>query len=428
MMSMFRYEAADKSGKVLRGAMEARTEDEVRQRLDRMGYSVRAITSTAPPRPARQPRTAPDSTAPGIARVTLPNGTPVSVASVVPPSVLALFFRQLATLVRSAVPLSQSISGLAATVPNNALRQAVRHIEENILAGESISKAMSEYPFVFPVHTIAAVWCGELSGRLDVSLDEIATDCERERAENRVARTGWIVFKAQLLSTAFAAPFTNLATLLQPVISDASTNRSMSENLMAIAMGAIKTSLPKGLTYCAVLIAIWIAWGWIKRIPVVRNTLDGILINIPVWGKLHRYRGLARFYQYISWMVNAGLPAGTSWDAASLTPRVSSIAADLRAAKAKIGAGGNLPTWSSASQMIALEDQGAIATGDSAGSLPAMLENLAQSYKIMAEAQRGVGLATSNTIFWTSLIILSGYLIIQMVASYGPILEQMGLF
>lgn len=418
-MALFRYEAEDKTGKVLRGVMDAGSEQEVARNLTGMGYNPRVILDPS----GRQASTRSVGTA-GVMRTGIiqqPSSAtvvPVSVQSEVPPAALAIFFRQLATLVKSGRPIIQSSTDI--TTRNSKLQRVLGFMQEHLQSGKQLSGAMAAFPNIFPVHSTASVWAGELAGKLDIALDEIASDFELEASEKRYAMIGRWIGKISALSLIFAIPASNLSTLLMPGFKAAMDHPDYGPKqvLLNIITTYVRTTLWKSVIYSAILIIAWIIWGYVKRIPKVKRATDGMLLRVPIWGKLHRYRALCRFMHVLDGLYSAGISPGTAWEAASLTPRNSEIAERLRLARDIVPPDAGIAQFFATSGVFDADDVGMANAGEKSGSIPDVLAKMSSTYADKAASQRTIARAWSvGLLIWFS-IILTGYICVRMLMGY----------
>ncbi len=431
-MGLYRYEATDKTGNLLRGVLQARDEQQLAVMLNNRGLTLR--TAYPPNSGSRQSASRPGTlaghqpsggrpvaasaaasgSAPGIASVTV-DGLPVSVKSCVSPRQLAAFFRQFATLMRAGIPAFQAMRDMVLTTQNGNLKHAAEQMSGVLQQGGKLSSAMAQFPAVFPVHTIASIWCGEMVGRIDIALDEVAVEYEQEIKEFFLGKLGWFLAKSQLLTLVSAIPLLDTKRLLQPVLQEAWAAQRMTPDIGAVlkslAIAYIKNVLPITLLLVGGFLVFWLVLGLIKRVPAVKRTTDRIVAGVAVWGPLHRYRGLARFLAIMERLTAAGIPAKQAWEAASLTPRNSEVAQRLRDA-ATVSAGESTVEMMKESLVFELEDVGTVDAGVRSGSLPEMLGNLAQMYQSRSDAQTGKGRFTSIVVLVNWIIISSGLLAI----------------
>lgn len=430
-MPIFRYEAVDKTGKIVRGAMDAPSEQQVARNLVAMGYVPRGIYSTTgSSSKTASSQTTFSRTSGSVAASAIPSvgGVPVPVRSRVPISRLAVFFRQLATLVRAGVTPFQAFSDLASVTRDRRLRRAVSAIQTDLQAGRSLSSALAKFPELFPADIVALVWCGELSGKLDVALDQVASDLESEASDERTGRIGWILVKINLLFLILTLPAYNLSNLIRPVLGSSLGDMERARNLVpAFWQDVLRAVVYQCLPIVLIIIAVWIIWGWVKRIAIIRRLLDALLLWVPVWGKLHRYRAISRFFRSLEMLSEAAVNPGRAWEAASLTPGNSEVATRLRFAKRDSHVSVPMADLAGLAGVFEPEDLGMIAAGEKAGQLPATFARLAAVYAERAAAQKAAGRALSVSLMIASLIAMSGVAVIIMVKSYfGTMLEFMG--
>lgn len=409
-MGLFRYEAVDKTGRVLHGAMSARDELQVSDNLTKMGYSVRAVH---PADAARRGQTtsvqAPAASAAPAAAV----GTPVSVRSVVPLATLCSFFRQVATLVKSGIPLYQSLSDMSAMARNRHLRSALPQMRDAIQSGQNLSGAMAAHPGIFPVWATASVWAGELAGKLDIALEEVATELEKEASDARFGSIWWVITKLTVVSCVFILPLCDLSRVLAPTLNSDGSNGNPLAAVSMVVLGIILKWTPLAIG----LGLLFVAWTAVKRVPSVRSALDRMLLYVPVWGKLHKYRSLARFLHVMDGLHAAGISPGTAWDAASLTVRNNEIARKLKQSRLKLTNVERAADLFGASGAFESDDVGMASAGEKAGRLPEALEQLARIYDDRSAHQKSVGRMWSVSLFTTSQIIVSGIAMIIMFYS-----------
>lgn len=429
-MGMFRYEAVDRSGKVLRGVMNASNEQQVVQNLTKMGFSARGVYYSSGKSSVHTPSVSTaaqvQSRTNSMNSVTVASGVPVSVKSKVPVGRLAMFFRQLATLVKSGRPLNQSMTDVV--VRDGRIRNALPHIQDSIQRGQSLSSAMAAFPDIFPVHTIASVWSGELSGRLDMALDEIAADFENETSENRLSNIGWGLTKLTIISFILMLPACNINNLLLPAAVKCfnTPGTDTSGVISMILRNYMHSVVTQGIPICTAIVLSWIVWGQMKRVPTLRHLLDGMLIHVPIWGPLHKYRALSRFLHILDGLMSAGINVSNAWDAASLTPRNSYIAEKLKLVRKSAAANTGISQMFVLSGVFEPDDIGLATAGEKSGSIPDVLAELSRIYDDRALATRKTARIWSVNIMIIFALIISGYVAITMAKSYFDLAFSVG--
>lgn len=430
-MGLYRYEAVDKTGKVLHGAMDASDEQSVSTRLTGMGYSVRAIIpaggaqkTVARQAPAPSTAPSPPGMRGGVQSVTVASGTPVSIKPSVPLPVLARFFRHMATLVRSGIPINQALNDMVPVIRQSQLRNVLGRMRESTAGGGRLSGLMAEYPGVFPIHTTASVWSGELSGRLDVALDEVASDLELEAADTRFGRIGWGITKINWIFLLISLPLTNLVKILTPVLKtclDKGGEVSRGEVLHMLLQSYMQRAFWPSVFGCVGCGASWIIWGYLKRVPQIRHTLDSALLSAPFWGNYHKTKARARFLHVMEGLTAAGIGIDAAWDAASLTAKNSVVAERLRKARQQLGANASVSQLLAASEVFDMEDVGLLASGEKSGTVPDVLAHLAQDQQQRLESMRLSGRTKSTTIMVVVGLVLAIIVMVLLWSSYADL-------
>lgn len=427
MMALFRYEAVDKTGKVVRGVMNAADEQEVVRNLSARGYAPRGVHSASSSAPTPAPAVTSSGAYAGaqVAATARPVGPAslVSVKSVVPASRLAIFFRQLATMVRAGMPLTQAFTEASQHVRSRQLAKVIPDIQSALNAGRTLSSAMAAYPHLFPVHAVAVVWCGELAGKLEAALDDVASDFELEASETRYGRIGWGLTKITLVVLILAIPLFNMGTLLAPIINETAVDSR--EFVSQYVSEVLSTVLKIGLPIVLALMGSWIAWGYVKRVQSVRRVLDGIVLRMPPWGNLHRWRSLARFLKWMELAYSAGVNPSTAWDAASLTPRNSEIAERLRASRESASMHVGVGEMARISGALPEDEVALIAGAEKSGDAPATLARLAEVYADKAASQKTVGRTLSFSLLIACQLAVGGLVMIVMASTYARALYKL---
>jgi type IV pilus assembly protein PilC len=164
-MATFRYRARGPDGQEVQGTVQAASRLEATDQLRAQGYWLLELYAQ-PESGSPRAGTAASAGAP------LFGGAPLKE--------LALFFRQLATMLGAGVPIYQALDTLGNQRRHFRLRRAILDIRNAILAGERLSDAFDRHPAVFPPIIRAMIRVGESGGVLEQSLRQIADYLENE--------------------------------------------------------------------------------------------------------------------------------------------------------------------------------------------------------------------------------------------------------
>lgn len=390
-MSIFRYEAIDRTGKTVIGTMDAISESVVSARLKQMGYRPQRIIPS-PATPARMKtgtQAASRAAAPVVSRLCGAG-----------PKDLALFFRQFAALVRSGITLYQALDDLAPRTANPALARTAREMAQTAHSGGRISDVMERYPRLYAPHVVASARAGELGGFLEIVLDEIAYDYEQEIAFYK----GMWLPKVLVIQGLFAL------AIAQPLFPTLFPDNRLQDYLKLVFLRNIPITI--GLL---LLFRLWYAW---MQEPNRRAKRDALILRVPVFGNLARQRSLAAFVRMLRRLFAAGIGPIGAWEGAMNVAPNAVIRAKLINAFGMIRQ--NIPLHEAfvATGLFANQTEQLLATGVVSGQIVDMLDRVAEYY------QDNVQRAFDSARFWmyrlgfSIFLALSGAVLILMTKTY----------
>ena len=228
---------------------------------------------------------------------------------------LMVFFRQLAVILQTGVPLSQGLELLAENITNAQFAFAVAQISGRLNAGQDLSSALGVYPKVFKPITIGLIRAGEFGGILDSVVDRIANLIEQQ-AKLRGQIVGAMIYPGIVLFIAitvglgmligivprFADMFDDLGAELPGI------TKFMMSLSKAVTDPVVMGSVVGGLVLAAFLFSRYYAT---KK---GRLTVDTQILKIPLFGPLMLKYEVASFCETMSTLANAGIPAVEAMD------------------------------------------------------------------------------------------------------------------
>jgi len=162
-MAVFEYRIRDRAGKIVKSQMEADTVTQVSASLRSKGHTIVDIT---PARTGLQ----------GDVKIPLLTDRPPGLKQV------ALFSKQMATLINSGVPLVQALAIMQRQIEHKAFLTLLKAVRKDVESGTPLSEAMQRYPKVFDRLYINLVRAGETSGTLDAIMGRISDFQEKDLA------------------------------------------------------------------------------------------------------------------------------------------------------------------------------------------------------------------------------------------------------
>jgi len=348
-VTSFSYEARDKVGNTLTGEVRAESRQAVVRQLHDQGYVVVRIAEQAPTvvtPPARRP----------------------AIGGKVSLSVLAQFYRELATLVGSGMTVIQSLHTLDETVHHPTLRWAIRGMLPNIERGQRLSEQMKRYPEVFSPLTVAIVAAGEHGGKLDDMLRLMAEYSERDMETQRMIKRETFYPKILLVAILTIVPVgTAIATGIMG--GTAAGVRAIAQTLLSYLLFI---GLPVGL--------IWALFRAFRRSEQGREKLDRIKLALPVFGGLTTRLAMSRFCRALGALYSAGIamPEGVQLSAATLGN--AALEGTLTRTIPHLQKGGKLSDTLAASNLVPQLVLSMLRTGEQTGNIDQTLMKVADYY------------------------------------------------
>jgi general secretion pathway protein F len=266
-VAAFTFTALDTFGSEQKGVMEADSSRQVRQLLRDQGLSPLQILPAA-----RQDLNAKRS-------LTLFDSRSLKTAE------LALFTRQLATLLQSGLPLEQSLGAIAKQAEQAKVSSIIMGVRSKVLEGFTLARAMAEYPKAFPLLYRATVASGEHAGHIDGVLERLADHTENENAAKQKVMLA-MLYPALLLLTAVSIVL-GLMIFVVPGVIEVFSDQGQQLPLMTRILVGFSDLLSNhgGKLFLAVIIIVS-GFRYLLSQPAFRMQWDKRLLRVPLLGKL----------------------------------------------------------------------------------------------------------------------------------------------
>lgn len=341
-------------------------------------------------------------------------------ASKIKPADIAIFARQMATMMQAGVPLVQSFEIIGQGNESPAMQKLIFGIKNEVEGGVSLAEALAKEPLYFDALFINLINAGEQSGALETMLDKLATYKEKVEALKAKVKKA-LFYPVAVLIVAFIVTVI-LLVFVVPQFEDLFT--SFGADLPALTQFVINLSEFMQNWWYVIAGAIGAGvWGILRlkaTSPKVQEAFDRWALKAPVIGDITTKSAIARFSRTLETMSAAGVPLVEAMDSvAGATGNVVYHNASLRI-KDEVSQGTQLQTSVRNTGLFPNMAIQMIAIGEEAGSLDAMLGKVADFYE--AEVDNAVDALTSllEPIIMAVLGVLVGGLIIAM---YLPIFK-----
>ncbi|GAA4022251.1 type II secretion system inner membrane protein GspF [Actimicrobium antarcticum] len=400
-MPAFRYEAVDDGGKTKKGVVNADSARAARADLRSQGLTpitVGAIASQV------------DDAGQTRAR---------SFGDKLSTTELALFTRQLASLLEASLPLEQALSALLEQAERTYLRDLIASIRSEVMGGASLSDALSHHPRDFADIYRALVSSGEQIGQLAKVLSRLADYIERRNALVQKVKLAF-TYPAIVTVVAFAIVIF-LLTYVVPQIVSVFANTKQKLPLLTVMMLAVSDFVRNyGWMVLVVVIAFGFAWRGALKNPDIKLRWHTWLLTAPLYGKFERSLNTARFASTLAITTGSGVPILRALQTSRDTLSNVAMRQQVEEAANSVREGVGLARALSAHKHFPPMLIHMIRAGEITGELPAMLERAsnAQEQDLERRALTMAGLLEPALILAMGVVVLLIVLAVLM-----PIIE-----
>jgi type IV pilus assembly protein PilC len=399
-MTTYEWVALDKRGKRMKGDMPAKNASLVKAELRRQGMNPQTVRERAKPLFG-------------------------STGSTVKPGDVAIFSRQIATMMASGVPMVQSFDIIADGQKNVRFKNILLDVKQNIEGGSALHEALSRYPVQFDELYCNLVHAGEASGVLDTVLDTVATYKERTEAIKKKIKKALfyprmvlvVVFLVCMIMLLFVVPvfaktFKDAGAEL-PAPTQILVNASeFMQSYWWVVIGVIAGSI----------ISLVVAK---KRSLKFAHFLDRMSLKMPVMGNIVRNSAIARFARTLGVTFRAGVPLVEALDAVAGATGSVVYGGAVRQMREDIAVGHQLQLAMKQTGLFPNMVVQMTAIGEESGSLDHMLFKVAEFY----EEEVSNAVDTLSTLLEPLIMVVLGTLVGGMVvALYLPIFKLAGTF
>lgn len=224
---------------------------------------------------------------------------------------LVILSRQLAILIQSKVPLTQSLRTLVKQTTNSYLASVVENIADDVNAGSTFSKALSKYP-IFSEFYINMIKSGEVSGRLEEVLLYLADYLEREYNLTSQVR-GALIYPAFVLGGFLVAAGVMMVFViptLTSVLAESGQTLPLVTRVLILFSNFIRSW--GWLLFLILGLGGGFYWWQIRTNEAVRFSWDNLLLKTPIFGELLKKIYLARMAETLSTLSSAGISINQS--------------------------------------------------------------------------------------------------------------------
>ncbi len=333
---------------------------------------------------------------------------------------IAIFARQLATMLAAGIPLVQSFEIVGNGHEKAAMQRLILDIKADVEGGTSLHEALGKHPLYFDDLFVNLVEAGEQAGALESLLDKVATYKEKSEALKKKVKKA-LFYPAAVLAVAVLV---TIVLLLFVIPEFESLYKGFGADLPAFTQMVINLSrfVQHDGIYIAIALGVagWAFFYFKKRSRKMREFLDRLSLKIPVIGPILNKAAIARYARTLSTMFSAGVPLVEALE--SVAGATGNIVYEnaVMAMRDEVSTGQRLQRSMENTGLFPNMVNQMIAVGEESGSLDEMSAKVATFYE--AEVDNAVDAMSSllEPLIMVILGVLVGGLVIAM---YLPIFK-----
>lgn len=391
---LFSWEGKDRKGKRVKGQTSGRSETDVKRALRKQGINplrVRKQSGLFGPR-KKKVRT----------------------------EDIAIFARQMATMMTAGLPLVQALELVGQGHDNPTMGELIMALKADVEAGNSFAEALSRHPVHFDDLFVNLVDAGEKSGTLENLLDKVAIYKEKTEAIRKKVKKA-LTYPAAVVVVAFIVTGI-LLYFVVPQFQD--LFQGFGADLPVFTLFVIALSEFVQQWWWVILLGIGatgFAFTWVKkRSPAFRRLIDRVMLRLPVVGVILHKSALARYHRTLSTMFAAGVPLVEALDPVARAAGNIIFEEAVYEIRDEVASGTQLHQGMQAAGLFPPMATQMVAIGEESGSLDAMCAKVADYYESEVDALVDSLSSLLEPLIMAVLGILVGGLVVAM---YLPIFQ-----
>jgi len=398
-MGKFSYEAKKGPTELVKGIIEAESQSAAVEKLSQKGYMpIRVIPAKDKPFSKREA-----SSAKGTLQIT-ERISGAGLSKKISSKDLTMFTEQLASLLKSKVPLFEAMSFLYDQTENANLKRIILQSIDEIRDGQTLSQSLSRYPKVFPSLYVNMIDSGEKGGVLEKTLLRLSEFRNRQE-EIRAKVTSALVYPVFMLIVGMLSMFV-LLTFVIPrmasLFSEVGQTLPLPTRILLLLSGQFKNYWYLGPIIIALIVFIF---NRVKEKE--KSVLDKFKLKLPLIGDFIKKSAIARFARTLALLLASGIPLFQALEITVPTIDNEMIKADLKLVHNGIVDGASFEQSMKRSLWFPRFMTNMLAVGEKGGNLEEALLEIAVFYE--RETNKAVKIITS--LLEPAIILVMGLII-----------------
>ena len=408
-MATYKYRAKEHSGGTVEGLIEAATEDEAIEKVSRLGYVPVSLSLTKDEK-KKDSKEKPS----GIAQES--SGKPkasLKLSGKIKGKEITAFGRQLASLLRSGVPILRALGVISEQSENPAFKDMMEKIYNDVKEGAPFSQTLGKFSSFFPPLYVALVAAGEFSGNLDQSLLRITE--YRQKQEELISRIRSALIYPALMALTGIGTIIFMLVFVMPrllgIFSRLGGELPLPTRILIQISDGARNPWVWGVAIAVVLLGTL----QLRRKKKPSAVLSRLILGIPILGPFILKVEVARFARTMELLIKSGVSVIEAIQTAAPVVNNTVLKADLLLCLQGIKEGGSFGKGLKKSKRFPGFMINLISVGEESGKLDEALEEIANFYERESDEATRIVTSLLEPLMILSMGLVVGFIVIAML-------------
>lgn len=356
-MAYYSYECLDKNGQLINGQISAEGISQAVDKLKRMGLSVIDLKENKPKKKSSF----------------FSNEKKPTITD------LALFSRQLAAMLAAGIPVTRALLTLSQQAENKMLKEALETIHSNVEGGMNLTEAFSLYPHIFNDLYISMINAGETGGMLEASLLRLSEQLQKEKVLRDEVKSA--ISYPRTIAIFALVMFVAMVVFLVPVFQKFIPETSDIPAITQLIFNLSASWRNYYYIWIATITAIVSGFILFAKSKTGRDLWEKNKFRMPVFGMLLLKTVIARFTRTLSTLLRGGITVVQALESAGPTSGSALVSETVKKTVQGIEEGRSIASTFEQSGLFPPMVTQMVAVGEESGTLPELLEKIAEFYE-----------------------------------------------
>ncbi len=395
-MSLYKYEVMDKQGKFINSEIDAADYDAALNKIKDMGYVVLDLKEKSHVKSG--------------SFFSKSSPKKVSLAD------LSIFSRQLSAMLSAGIPVTRAIATLSRQTPNKTLAEALVSMSQDIEGGMTLSDSFAKHPKIFNNLYLAMIRAGEMGGLLENTLMRLSNQLHKDKKLRDDIKSATAYPKMVGIFAIFI--FIGMLVFLVPTFESFIPDPDAIPAISAFIFGVSRSIRYYFYIWIAVILLLAFLIYAFFTSKTGHDLWEKNKLRMPLLGKIMLKVIIARFSRTLATLVEGGIPIINALRTAGPTAGSDLIAAAVDNAIVKIEEGQGIAAPLEESKMFPPMVTHMISIGEESGTLPKLLDKIAEFYEEDVETASKQLSGVLEPIILVGVAVLVGAMLISL---YLPI-------